>query len=62
MDYPGRVRKSARLHIQPGRHGIICIWKIEVNAPQSSNFSKTKRLKTKTIWVKVDMIYIHTVL
>ena len=25
MDYPVEFRKSANLHIQDGRHGLICI-------------------------------------
>ena len=31
MDFPGSVRKSANFHIQHGHHGLICIWKIDVN-------------------------------
>ena len=29
MDYPVKVRKSANLHIQDGRHGLICISDID---------------------------------
>ena len=39
MDYPAQVRKSANLHIQDGRHGLICIFKIDINALQSSIFN-----------------------
>ena len=31
MDYPAQVRKSANLHIQDGRHGLICIFKIDIH-------------------------------
>ena len=36
MDYTAQVRKSANLHIQDGRHGLICIFKIDMNSLQSS--------------------------
>ena len=29
MDYPVKFRKSANLHIQDGRHGLICISDID---------------------------------
>ena len=29
MDYPVEFRKSANLHIQDGRHGLICISDID---------------------------------
>ena len=32
MAYPPQVRKSVNLHIQDGRHGLFCIFKIDVNA------------------------------
>ena len=36
MDYPAQFQKSANLHIKDGRHGLICIFKIDVNALQSA--------------------------
>ena len=41
MDYPAQVRKSANLHIQDYRHGLIYISTIEVNALQSSIFIRS---------------------
>ena len=38
MDYPVLSLKSADLHIQHGRHGLICISKNDVNALQSPMF------------------------
>ena len=36
MDYPAQVRKSANLHIQDGCHGLICIFKINMNTDERS--------------------------
>ena len=41
LDYPAQVRKSANLHNQDGRHRIICILNIDVNAFQSSIFIRS---------------------
>ena len=43
MDYPAQVRKSANLHIQDGSHGLICIFKIDVNALQLPIFIRSLR-------------------
>ena len=42
MDYSGWVKKSANLHIQHGRHGLIGIFKINVNAFQSLIFFRPR--------------------
>ena len=43
MYYPAQVLKSANLHIQDGRHGLICIFKINVNALRSSIFNRSSQ-------------------
>ena len=49
MDYPVWVRKSADLHIQDGRHGLICIFEIDVNALQSLIFIRSSQIFFSTL-------------
>ena len=43
MDYSAQVQKSADLHIKDGLRGVICIFKINMNALQLSKFIRSSR-------------------